>query len=188
MLLYKVSICAVVDRHRQTRAQRSNMQINRKTKSRFVNVFSDCNQFISASHITCSQGQSSHPVRMLKWFFIVSHFSSFKLSITLQQLHAVHLEEHSTHNLSWEIIIKQSKQKLWNNRIGGTPPFHCCSTSCYSLVPEMLTLTQYFVTLTSKQDFIYLFIYLVMWHGSEGRLDSLYTHHCSVKNIFMQTF
>lgn len=41
-------------------------------------------------------------------------------------------------------------------------PFHCHSSSCHSSVLEMLTLTQYFVTLTTKQDFSYLYIYLVM--------------------------
>lgn len=92
------------------------------------------------------------------------------------------------HGKSSSNRVSKKRHQLWNNRIGGTPPFHCCSTSCYSLVPEMLTLTQYFVTPTSKQDFIYLFICLVVWHGSEGRLDSLYTHHCLVKNIFMLTF
>lgn len=129
-----------------------------------------------------------YPHQMCKWFSIVSHISSFKPPVTLQLSHSMHLEKYSTCNLSWDIITKEKrgkhkKHKLWNSRIWGTALSNCSNSSCYSLAFELLTLPQYVVTLTTKQHFIYLFIFCVMWIGTLRHTVNLYISLLGEKQV-----
>lgn len=152
-----------------------------------MNVFSNCDQLISSSHLTSSWGPNNHPLKCS---------NDFPLSATLAALNSLSL--YNSHMLctlgntvrtiyhgkssSKTNRVGIKKHQLWNNRIGGTSLPHCRSSSCYSLVFELLTLTEYLVTLTTKQH-CYLFIYFMTWIGSERRTVNF---HCSVKNMHLQ--
>lgn len=77
MLLNKVSIHAVVGRHRRTCTQRCNMLINPETKSHLVKVLSNCNQ----SHYPYSQGPNN----------LSKYSNDFSLSATLITLNSLSL-------------------------------------------------------------------------------------------------
>lgn len=100
---------------------------------------------------------------MIKWFSIVSHISSFKLSLCNSHMlctlgNTVRTIYHGkSSSKTNRVSIK--KHQLWNNRIGGTSLSHCYSSCCYSLVFELLTLTQYVVTLTTKQHFLFFILW-----------------------------
>lgn len=134
-------------------------------------------------------GPHSHSIKCEKDFLLsatlaalnpLSLFNSHILCTLENTVHAIYHEKSSPKRS--RVSIK--KHQLWNSRIWGTSLSHCSSSSCYSLVFELLTLTQYVVTLTTKQHlFIYLFIFCVMWIGTERRTVNLYMSLLGEKQV-----
>ncbi len=128
---------------------------------------------------------------MHKWFPIVSHISGFKL-LSFCSSHMLctlgntvrtiyHGKSSSKTN---RVGIK--KHQLWNNRIGGTSLPHCCNSSCYSLVFELLTNS---ICCDTDSLTSYLFIYLFTWWCELVQIETpwLDLHvHSLVKNMHLQ--
>lgn len=77
----------------------------------FFFVFLNYNQQSLPASLPVLRGQTATLSKISSDFSLSATSAAFKLLITLQQRHAVHLEKHGTRHLSWEIIIKKSKQK-----------------------------------------------------------------------------